>query len=178
MRRTRRLSGRLRGQVDFCGNAGNASSEGGAGSLPQAETGQVCGARGGRGWARTGEAGPAKEDRKAAADSCFWGDAGEKWAREKMRVRDGCCERRTGRGRERRAGRKARERRGGACAPEQEITPGRGVSPRANRISGSRNLYPQRCCAGCRGQDLRNMGECRRGMPRESFEFRRRQGLL
>lgn len=84
----------------------------------------------------------------------------------------------TGRGRERRAGRKARERRGGACAPEQEITPGRGVSPRANRISGSRNLYPQRCCAGCRGQDLRNMGECRRGMPRESFEFRRRQGLL
>lgn len=97
----------------------------------------------------------------------------------------------TGRGRERRgeggrvgargwrrAGRKARERRGGACAPEQEIPPGRGVSPRADRISGSRNLYPQRCCAGCRGQDLRNMGECRRGMPRESFEFHRRQGLL
>lgn len=53
MRRTRRLSGRLRGQVDFCGNAGNASSEGGAGSLPQADTGQVCGARGGRGWAGT-----------------------------------------------------------------------------------------------------------------------------
>ena len=70
MRRTRRLSGRLRGQVDFCGNAGNASSEGGAGSLSQADTGQVCGARG---QTRGGNTGKRRAVRGPEAEDCGTG---------------------------------------------------------------------------------------------------------
>ena len=94
---SKEFQGRHRGRRG-CGsrrNAGNASSEGGAGSLPQADTGQVCGARG---QTRGGNTGKRRAVRGPEAEDCGTGGEGTGLRREgagrRKRRRDGAQGRR------------------------------------------------------------------------------------